>query len=266
MRSAASDRRGAQRRKTLAVAAIGAAAASAASSADAAMLCTDDWGNKYVLEQASAAMSTLLRCETIEATAPAAAPANRPGPKPATPSRGSAANGLRGPTVYPNGMALRTDWAGLPRDAGLRIAPPPGGWRSAAATATPALQSMIDEVAEKYGHDARLLSAIIHVESRFNPEAVSPKGAIGLMQVMPATGERMGVAAGRLSDPASNLHAGARYLRLLMDMFDGEQELAIAAYNAGEGAVIRHGRRIPPYAETQNYVRQVLELYENGMR
>ncbi len=127
-----------------------------------------------------------------------------------------------------------------------------------------ALEGMISVAARKYGHDVDLLRAIVHVESHFNPEALSPKGAIGLMQVMPATGRRLGVDTPRKSlfDPATNLDAGARYLRLLMDMFPDRPDLAVAAYNAGEGAVLRHRRQVPPFPETQAYVRDVMSAYE----
>lgn len=116
--------------------------------------------------------------------------------------------------------------------------------------------------------DVNLLKAVIATESGFDAAAVSPKGAIGLMQVMPATAQRWGVAADRkltvenkLHDPAVNIRTGARYLRHLIDMFAGNLELALAAYNAGEGAVLRAGRRVPNYPETQNYVKTVLQLY-----
>jgi hypothetical protein len=117
--------------------------------------------------------------------------------------------------------------------------------------------------------DVALLQAVIHTESRFNPSAVSPKGAIGLMQVMPATAERYGLAndqrgtvSAKLTDPKTNIQTGARYLRDLVNMFPGQLELAVAAYNAGEGAVQRAGNKIPNYKETQNYVRSVMQLYQ----
>lgn len=117
--------------------------------------------------------------------------------------------------------------------------------------------------------DMALLQAVIHTESRFNPTAVSPKGAVGLMQVMPATAERYGLAndqrgtvSAKLTDPKTNIQTGARYLRDLIKMFPGQLELAVAAYNAGEGAVQRAGNKIPNYKETQNYVRSVMHLYQ----
>ncbi len=105
-----------------------------------------------------------------------------------------------------------------------------------------------------------LLHAVIQVESGYNPNAVSPKGAVGLMQLMPATARRLGVVDSR--DPLANLRGGARYLRNLIRLFDGDLQLALAAYNAGEAAVQRHARNIPPYAETIAYVEAVQRRYQ----
>ncbi|KXB31760.1 hypothetical protein AT959_05250 [Dechloromonas denitrificans] len=110
------------------------------------------------------------------------------------------------------------------------------------------------------GVDAALLHAVISVESGYRERVVSPKGATGLMQLMPATARRYGL--NRADDPAGNIRAGAHYLRDLLAMFDNNVELALAAYNAGENAVLRHGRRIPPYGETQRYVPLVLAHYD----
>lgn len=110
------------------------------------------------------------------------------------------------------------------------------------------------------GVDAALLHAVISVESGYKESAVSAKGATGLMQLMPATARRYGLS--RLDDPAANVRAGAHYLRDLLVRFDNDLTLALAAYNAGENAVLRHGRRIPPYGETQRYVPLVLAHYE----
>jgi soluble lytic murein transglycosylase-like protein len=113
-----------------------------------------------------------------------------------------------------------------------------------------------------------LLQALIATESGFDPAAVSPKGAVGLMQIMPATAQRYGVRGDvtnpierKLADPRTNVRTGARYLRDLIRMYPGQLELALAAYNAGEGAVQRAGNRIPNYPETQNYVKTVMQLY-----
>jgi hypothetical protein len=124
------------------------------------------------------------------------------------------------------------------------------------------------EASREQGIDMELLQALIATESGFDAHAVSPKGAVGLMQVMPATAERYGVTGDRktplaqkLTDPRTNIRAGARYLRDLIRMFPGRLELAVAAYNAGEGAVQRAGNRIPNFRETQNYVKTVMQLY-----
>lgn len=110
------------------------------------------------------------------------------------------------------------------------------------------------------GIDAALLHAVISVESAYNPAAVSPKGATGLMQLLPATGRRYG--SDNLLNPDDNVRAGAEYLKYLLKLFDNDLELALAGYNAGENAVIRHGRRLPPYVETQRYVPLVVAHYK----
>ena len=126
----------------------------------------------------------------------------------------------------------------------------------------------LKEAARTHGVDYNLLKAVIATESGFDPRAVSPKGAVGLMQVMPATAERWGLAGDartplekKLTDPRTNVRIGARYLRHLIDLFPDQLELAVAAYNAGEGAVQRAGNRVPDYRETRNYVQTVLQLY-----
>ena len=131
-----------------------------------------------------------------------------------------------------------------------------------------AAKAALRDAASAYAIDYELLQALIATESGFNAQAVSPKGAVGLMQLMPGTAERYGVRAdpkrsleAKLADPRINIGAGARYLRDLIRMFPGEIELALAAYNAGEGAVQRAGNKIPNYRETQNYVKTVLQLY-----
>jgi hypothetical protein len=122
-----------------------------------------------------------------------------------------------------------------------------------------ALSSVINEAAHVVGIDSALLMAVIDVESGGNPQAVSPKGATGLMQLMPDTGLRHG--ASNLFDPRQNVAAGARYLKALTRQF-GELPLALAAYNAGEGAVQKYGGQIPPYVETMSYVPKVIARYE----
>ena len=120
---------------------------------------------------------------------------------------------------------------------------------------------MIARVAHEQKLDPALLHAVVTVESAYNSQAKSPKGATGLMQLMPATAKRYGVTD--LLNPLENLRAGARYLRYLLALFNNNLRLVLAAYNAGEGAVIRFGNRIPPYPETLAYVPRVLQHYEN---
>lgn len=125
-----------------------------------------------------------------------------------------------------------------------------------------ALSAMIDRHANAKGLDPALVHAVIRAESAYRPDALSPKGAIGLMQVMPATGRRFGVSD--LDVPERNLQAGTTYLRHLLDRFDNVP-LALAAYNAGEGAVSRFGNKIPPYPETQGYVQGILRSYRKEL-
>lgn len=119
--------------------------------------------------------------------------------------------------------------------------------------------AIIEGAAAGAAVEANLLRAVIVVESGFNSRALSRRGAVGLMQVMPATGSRFGVAD--LYDPGQNVHAGASYLKFLMDKFGHDVQLVLAAYNAGEEAVTRNGGRIPPFAETMAYVPKVLKIY-----
>jgi soluble lytic murein transglycosylase-like protein len=116
----------------------------------------------------------------------------------------------------------------------------------------------IRQAATLYQIPEELVRAVVMVESNYDPRVVSPAGAQGLMQLMPATANRMEVRDS--FDPRENIFGGVRYLRLLANLFNGDLELTIAAYNAGEGAVMRHGG-IPPYAETQDYVVRVLTYY-----
>lgn len=112
-----------------------------------------------------------------------------------------------------------------------------------------------------YGLDCNLVKAVIRAESGFNPQAVSPKGAMGLMQLMPGTSRDMGVA--NPFDPMQNIEGGVKYLRLMLDRFSNNTHLALAAYNAGPEAVQKHGG-IPPYDETQIYVKRVIDIYNRS--
>ncbi len=120
--------------------------------------------------------------------------------------------------------------------------------------------TIISSAARKYNIDRNLIQAVIKAESNFNPKAVSPVGARGLMQLMPATAASLNVS--NSFHPESNIEGGVRYLRYLMNLFPGDLKIALAAYNAGEGAVMRYGNRIPPFKETQTYVKRVLALYD----
>jgi Transglycosylase SLT domain len=123
------------------------------------------------------------------------------------------------------------------------------------------LRALASEVARRHGLDPDLVLAVVAVESGFRPEAVSPKGAQGLMQLMPATAGALGVADAL--DPEQNLDGGVRRLGALLTLYGGDLARALAAYNAGEGAVARHGG-IPPYKETRAYVKKVLARYKDS--
>lgn len=211
----------------------------------AGYVCTDEWGRSHAMAQPVASGLSKFVCR---ANAAVAVPAKTPSAQDAALALGLTTPALRSPVV--GRMVL------LAPDPRTTAAPPPGA-------AAERFDGLIAAAARRFDHDVGLLRAIVHVESRFNPNAVSPKGAIGLMQVMPQTARGIGVRAPEtaLFDPETNLLAGAHYLRQLLDRFPDRPDLAIAAYNAGEGAVMRYRRQIPPYPETQSYVRQVQAEY-----
>ncbi len=120
--------------------------------------------------------------------------------------------------------------------------------------------ALIQSASSRFGVDADLLHAVIKAESSYRSDALSPKGAVGLMQLMPGTAKRYGVTD--RYDPADNINGGTRYLRDLLKQFKQDTKLAVAAYNAGENAVIRYGNKIPPYPETQKYVKRVMKWYQ----
>ncbi|MFZ4479850.1 MAG: transglycosylase SLT domain-containing protein [Rhodoferax sp.] len=137
-----------------------------------------------------------------------------------------------------------------------------------ASPAYQAVQGNLAAASTLHGVDYELLKAVVVTESAFDAKAVSNKGAVGLMQIMPATARRYGVhpekgspVASKLTDPEINIQTGTRYLADLLRLFGGQTELAVAAYNAGEGAVMRAGNRIPDYKETQLYVVKVMSVY-----
>lgn len=146
-----------------------------------------------------------------------------------------------------DGRAVQT-FAVVKASSGVRVTRPPDA-RSAE------FDPLIDEHASAHGVDPDLVRAVIQVESAFNPRALSPKGAMGLMQLMPATAADLGVV--NPFDPAQNIGGGVRYLRQLLARYDEKVELALAAYNAGPRAVDRYGQAVPPYRETRDYVRKI---------
>ena len=157
----------------------------------------------------------------------------------------------------PNGVLTLSD---RPQNADaqavtVRVAPVP------TARGTHPFEPLIRQHANRQGIRAELVRAVIQVESAFNPKAVSPKGAMGLMQLMPATARELGVADP--FNPAENIRGGVTYLRQLLDRYNDDEQLALAAYNAGPTAVDKYGSKIPPYKETQNYVHKITGLQGN---
>ncbi|MCU0897402.1 MAG: lytic transglycosylase domain-containing protein [Burkholderiales bacterium] len=150
---------------------------------------------------------------------------------------------------------VRLPWA--EEEAKLRAAEEQA--RIDSALASLPFHKHVSEAARQFKVDIALVHAVIAAESAYDPAAISDKGAVGLMQVMPGTGARYGVREKDLRDPARNIRAGTKYLADLLAMFGGDVELALAGYNAGEQAVERFGRTIPPYAETRAYVPRVIQ-------
>ena len=165
-------------------------------------------------------------------------------------------------SMIPNLPTMGSYGAGMSLN-GLRIAEPSRAVlnKLLRSQALARYEPIIHKHARTYGVDPNLIKAVMAAESGFNASAVSPKNAQGLMQVIPPTAARYGVTVTQLMNPERNIYAGVRYLADLSRMFKGRPELIIAAYNAGEGAVYKYNRTIPPYKETQNYVRTVLQYY-----
>ena len=158
--------------------------------------------------------------------------------------------------ALPNGATAATSQTQHETSAAAVTAP------AAETIVLPAASSVWDEMihstASRHQVDPKLVRAVVQVESNFNPRAVSSRGAQGLMQLVPSTARRFGVR--NVFDPKANLDAGVRYLKYLMGLFGGDLKLSLAAYNAGENAVGRHNG-VPPYAETQDYLRRIATLY-----
>ena len=146
-----------------------------------------------------------------------------------------------------------------PSHAGYRVIIRNPSQHSRVAGEPQSFEQIVRSASNRYGVDPNLVWAVMKVESNFNPEAVSKKGARGLMQLMPATARQHRVD--NIHDPSQNIQAGVRHLRLLLNRFQGNLRLGLAAYNAGSRAVERY-RNIPPYSETRKYVRRVLKYYD----
>jgi soluble lytic murein transglycosylase-like protein len=158
------------------------------------------------------------------------------------------------------GKLVRSVVATTRREApGRAVAPalpqPASRAQSAPMVSAAAIADAVERAAAQHSLPPQLIHSVIKVESNYNPGAVSSKGALGLMQLIPATARRFGVAD--VFDPVDNIQGGARYLRYLLDLYGGDYPLALAAYNAGEGAVAKYGTTVPPYPETQNYLKLV---------
>lgn len=158
----------------------------------------------------------------------------------------------------PSGVLTLSD---RPQNAAARAMTVPVNSRLVARS-NPQFEPLIRQHASQQGIRPELVRAVIQVESAFNPRAVSPKGAMGLMQLMPATAKRFGVIDP--FNPAENIRAGVSYLRQLLDRYDHDEQLALAAYNAGPGAVDKYGSKVPPYKETQNYVLKITNIRGNA--
>ncbi len=164
----------------------------------------------------------------------------------------------RGVVHFTNIPGLDRRYKLIRREAGSSIPRSGQAWMPSEADIR-RFSSIVDVAARSHGVEPALVQAVITAESGFNPNALSRKGASGLMQLMPDTARRYGVQ--NIFDPVENVHGGVRYLRDLLAMFNGDMRLALAGYNAGENAVIRAGNKVPPYVETQNYVPKVIDLY-----
>jgi soluble lytic murein transglycosylase-like protein len=164
--------------------------------------------------------------------------------------------GVQGPTNLPAGC---TAWDGTtpPTPAGPTEAAPSGAMPATIGSAQ--FDSAVADAASQNSMDPNLVKSVIQQESAFNPKAVSSCGAMGLMQLMPETAKALG--CGDAFDPVQNIQAGTKYLKSLMDRFHGDTSLALAAYNAGAGAVEKYNG-VPPFAETQNYVKNILANYQ----
>lgn len=169
--------------------------------------------------------------------------------------RTSTANGASSDKAEPVSLSKPT---ALTFDSTLNVAGTGSSLRGF-TTGSAEIDGYITDSATRHGLDPLLIYSVMHQESSFKQRAISHKGARGLMQLMPGTAARFGVT--NIFDPRQNIEGGTRYMRFLLNRFDGDLSLALAGYNAGEGAVDKYGWRIPPYAETQEYVRRISRRY-----
>ncbi len=183
--------------------------------------------------------------------------AAKPTPRPASPAAGKSKVKRTGQTRMnaAEGLADRE----RPRAAQEKLLMGTSSHMKGYTTGNSVIDSYIVESSRRYAIDPLLIYAQMHQESAFKLRALSHKGASGLMQLMPATARRLGVT--NIYDPKQNIDGGVKYMRMLLNMFGGDVNLALAGYNAGEGAVMKYGRRIPPYNETREYVRRISARY-----
>jgi hypothetical protein len=174
---------------------------------------------------------------------------------PLAPIRGSRKDGRARKVVVSRNLSYAHSNANLNQLTSLKTSESLDGFTTGSAD----FDNFIVDSGKRNAVDPILLYSIMHQESTFKQRALSPKGARGLMQLMPGTAVRFGVT--NIFDPRQNIEGGARYVRFLLDQFDGDISLALAGYNAGEGAVIKYGYRVPPYRETQEYVRRIGRRY-----
>jgi len=182
----------------------------------------------------------------------------------ATPAVAKPAAALKTQGSSAKNAASKLSPAGTPSMAQPIIVPAhsDSGSGEIGSTGNPKYDALIMQAAARHGVDPNLVIAVMRQESGFNSRALSYKGASGLMQLMPGTARRFGVT--NIFDPAQNIDGGTRYLRFLLDTFNGDVKLVLAGYNAGENAVVNSGYRIPRYRETQNYVRSISARYDAG--
>ena len=190
---------------------------------------------------------TLASAVWASAQQPLLSPPERP-PVPLTDTDQVQAE-LRAKSVSTAGTATNPQTLGLD----------PGWFDGPVSSGDATIDAMVRQAAARHGVDPRLIFLVMQAESGFRLRAVSPKGATGLMQLMPATALRLGVT--NILDPRENVFGGVKYLRWLLDRFGGDVRLALAGYNAGEGAVESYRNQVPPFQETQNYVRSIVLRY-----